>query len=391
MRKKSVMVLDGSSRAALAIVRSLGQKGFEVFVGGNSAYARSFFSKYCRESFVYTESKNIEESRKMHEEILAGVERFKPDVLIPIFSKSVLAVLRYRDEYEHKTRVISFSGYSAYRRLDDKAELTKLAMDSGVAVPETFFPENEEDVCRRAGELEYPVLIKPRVSAGGFGIKQASNPQELCARYRELIRLKERSISLEHFDPTSPIIQHFIQGAGMTAQTYCLKGKAQDMFIGKSLRQCPIPFGSPIAYKSVKHPKVKKIARDFLEKINWEGPVNLTFIEDVRDGIPKLIEVNPRLAGTVESAMASGVDLPLLLVMAALGELSPQTSDYAPGGIFRWVLFGELFYLLFSRRKIKALRELLDFKNCRCEISLRDLKPHLAHFLNLLIRRQGVC
>lgn len=391
MREKSVMVLDGSSRAALAIVRSLGQKGFEVFAGGNTPYARSFFSKYCRGSFVYAESKDIEQSRKMHEEILAAVKHFRPGVLMPIFSKTVLAVLKYRDEYEHETRIIPFSNYWEYRRLDDKALLTKLAMDLGVPVPETFFPKDDDDVVRVAETLEYPVLIKPRVSAGGFGIRCASNPKELRLRYKEVVNLRERVILFEPFDPAAPVIQRFIQGAVMTAQTYCLEGKTQAMFIGQSLRQWPVTFGSPIAYKPVKHPKAEKIARDFLEQINWEGPVNLTFVEDARDGVPKLIEVNPRLAGTVESAMASGIDLPFLLAKAALGEPAEQTVDYPAGKVFRWVLFGELFYWLFSRRKLKALRELLNFKNCRCEVSPGDLKPHLVHFLYLLIRRKGVC
>src|SRR5688500_18388277 len=51
------LLLDGYSTRTLACVRSWGQRGIAFAVGGESRWDMSLFSRYSRETFVYTSPK----------------------------------------------------------------------------------------------------------------------------------------------------------------------------------------------------------------------------------------------------------------------------------------------------------------------------------------------
>lgn len=60
---KQVFVLDGRSRAALSIIRSLGSKGCDVIVGESYPCA-SFYSKYVSRKVIYPDPRKKPENFK---------------------------------------------------------------------------------------------------------------------------------------------------------------------------------------------------------------------------------------------------------------------------------------------------------------------------------------
>ena len=70
-----------------------------------------------------------------------------------------------------------------------------------------------------------------------------------------------------------------------------------------------------------------RIGLKLLKKLNWYGVAMVEFKADIRDNIPKLMEVNPRFWGSLPLAIYSGVDFPWLLAkMAINGDIEPITS-----------------------------------------------------------------
>jgi len=73
--------------------------------------------------------------------------------------------------------------------------------------------------------------------------------------------------------------------------------------------------------------------------------------------IPKLIEINPRIAGGISLPMAAGINLPFLAVKLALGE---KLSNHKVNNKMRMIRYWkELFvkngkYFEFSPKKIKS-------------------------------------
>jgi predicted ATP-grasp superfamily ATP-dependent carboligase len=81
--------------------------------------------------------------------------------------------------------------------------------------------------------------------------------------------------------------------------------------------------------------------------IGLEGVCEVEFRRDAA-GRPLLMEVNARLAGTIENAVHSGVDLPMMIWQWATGEPVPQAGDYRTGVRTRW-LRGDLRWLRDNR------------------------------------------
>jgi biotin carboxylase len=105
------------------------------------------------------------------------------------------------------------------------------------------------------------------------------------------------------------------------------------------------------------------------------------FKHDERDGGFKLMEINPRFWASLELAIASGIDFPLLAARLATGEEIEPVEDYAIGVKFRW-LAQDILHL--SQRP-GALPDFLGdfFDPCmRYEVRVDDLKPHIFEISN---------
>jgi predicted ATP-grasp superfamily ATP-dependent carboligase len=74
--------------------------------------------------------------------------------------------------------------------------------------------------------------------------------------------------------------------------------------------------------------------------IGVEGACEVEFRRDA-SGRPLLMEVNPRLAGTLENAMHSGVNFPLMVWQWATGQPIQPVRSYRTGVRTRW-LAGDL-------------------------------------------------
>ena len=72
--------------------------------------------------------------------------------------------------------------------------------------------------------------------------------------------------------------------------------------------------------EGVEHPQVMELGLSLLKSLNWVGIAMVEFKVDPRDGIPKLMEVNPRFWGSLQLAIVSGVDFPYLILKMARGE-----------------------------------------------------------------------
>jgi predicted ATP-grasp superfamily ATP-dependent carboligase len=70
------------------------------------------------------------------------------------------------------------------------------------------------------------------------------------------------------------------------------------------------------------------------------------FKVDPRDGIPKLMEINPRFWGSLQLAIVSGVDFPYLILRMARKESYDPVLRYAVGKRCRWLLLGDILHFL---------------------------------------------
>jgi carbamoyl-phosphate synthase large subunit len=77
--------------------------------------------------------------------------------------------------------------------------------------------------------------------------------------------------------------------------------------------------GISVVGTTVNHPKIIKYSQKIIESLKLHGNIGFQFKKD-KNGLPKILESNPRLQGTTCLCTASGANLVYLGIKLALGE-----------------------------------------------------------------------
>lgn len=362
-----VLVTDGRTLSALAVVRSLGEHGIEVHCGDEFASTISSYSKYVASNIVYPSA-----SISPRQFIVELVERAKTeeyDLIVPVRDETTILVSKYRSELPAQTDVFS-ADHSTIEQLLDKGETMKMARRHGVSIPPTYYPS--EDGLETVGDtVKYPVLIKPRRSSGSRGIQYAHSKSELLERYEAV-----------HAEYENPIIQEYISHEGGHYSLGTLFNRQSEpvaLHVYKETKQYP-PSGGPAATATSVAPDnwVWDIL-ELLEEVDWVGPAHMDVLFDPETSVYRLLEINPRLWMSLNLTIQSGIDIPHLLYRLATeeGSVDPVRS-YMTGVDYRWVLPNELLWVLAQDGKVGAVREFLrptGEKTCYGVLSREDPLP----------------
>jgi predicted ATP-grasp superfamily ATP-dependent carboligase len=186
--------------------------------------------------------------------------------------------------------------------------------------------------------IPIPAVIKPRISSGSFGIAYVKKREDLIPFYQRV-----------HTRYPFPLIQEWIPDGGDTFGISALFDEASRVkaaFVHKKLRMYPVQGGPSTLREGIEHPQVMELGLSLLKSLNWVGVAMVEFKVDPRDGIPKLMEINPRFWGSLHLAIISGVDFPYLILKMARGEKFEPVLHYQVGKRCRWLLFGDILHFL---------------------------------------------
>ncbi|PIX21146.1 MAG: hypothetical protein COZ69_16295 [Deltaproteobacteria bacterium CG_4_8_14_3_um_filter_45_9] len=341
----SVLVTDGHFRKTLAVVRSLGRRGIHVTVGERTFLNTSFFSKYCAKRLVYPSLRRF--PNQFVEFLLKEVKKNPYDCLFPMEEETLLLLAKYHSEISQYTYLLS-PDLKKIEFVRDKRNLMEFAGTHGIPTPKTFYHppsstlwSNETNSTGRALPLDsipIPAVIKPRISSGSFGIVYVKKKEDLIPSYQSV-----------HERYPFPIIQEWIPDGGGTYGLSALFDEASNIkaaFVHKKLRMYPVQGGPSTLREGVEHSQMMELGLSLLRSLNWVGVGMVEFKVDPRDGIPKLMEVNPRFWGSLQLAIISGVDFPYLILRMARGERLEPILRYKVGKRCRWLLLGDILHFL---------------------------------------------
>jgi D-aspartate ligase len=189
------------------------------------------------------------------------------------------------------------------------------AKELGIPIPRTADEPTDD--------LDFPVLVKP---SDPVGFRRAFKLQSFrCETRAELDEAFERA------RPYDPLIQELIPGDD--DELYSLgsyvapDGEPLGIFSGRKLRQTPPGVGSGRICETVWVDEVVEQGLAYIRGLGFHGLSHVEFKRDHRDGVYKLMEINPRIWQWHGLAAASGVDLPKIAYWDLLGaRLPPATS-----------------------------------------------------------------
>ena len=148
--------------------------------------------------------------------VAAYVERWPVDLVVPIDERMIVMAGEVADQLERLAPLAPGPDPDLCRRVDDKWSFHQLMSEAGLPVPRTALatgdPEPLMDELVRWGS---PLLLKPRLGAGGEGIRRLERPDELLE-------------ALAEAPPRTPedfIVQEFIPGEDVSCNILAVDGE----------------------------------------------------------------------------------------------------------------------------------------------------------------------
>ncbi len=360
----------------MAAVRALGRHGIGVTVGESTRLATAAFSRYCHRVVVYPSA--LLRGSEFVDFLRTEVSRRSYQMLLPMEDETVDLISRHHSEFSRWTYV-PIASFEKLRFARRKDKVLQLAKDLGIPIPKTWFVDDISQLHGLKDSLAYPVVIKPRTGSGAVGISYPKGPEEFMQQY----------LSVHQRFPY-PLIQELVppEGPGYGA-SFLLDEKAQvkASFVHKRLREYPVTGGASTLRESVRHDDIRDMALTLLKALDWFGVAMVEFKLDPRDGVPKLMEVNPRFWGSLSLAVEAGVNFPYLLYLMSRGENFRPVEHYQTGKRCRWMLPGDILHFIHNPKRARLRPQffhLWDDNTAYDILSLKDPMPALGRILTPL-------
>jgi predicted ATP-grasp superfamily ATP-dependent carboligase len=376
----SVIVTNAKNRIAYAIVKSLGEKGIDVFTSDFVQFSMAFVSRYSKGHFLYPSP--FKEHKAFVESIIKNIHRLKADVLIPVFEETFL-LSKFQEEVSKHARIV-IPDYNQILIAHNKNKWVPIAKKLSIPVPKTYSTTELKNQKKKIKRLHFPVLIKPSQGGGAWGVLQVNSVDDL-----DILLKKDTYMGL-------PWKRFFVQEK-LDGHVHCVamlfnKGELRAHIGYKQLRDYPVSGGQATLRVSVENPQATRYFRKLLEKLNWHGVCQADFLVEQKTGIPHLIDINPRFWGSLMQGIACGVDFPYLVYKMAMDGDVNLVEGFKEGIKTRWI-WGDLRTLPQAFRnsgnKLEFLKEyfmLFHSKMLYDDFCLRDPLPFFFFGLDYLIK-----
>lgn len=362
-----ILILDGANQNTLAIVRYLGKhKDLELHVIGYNKLSLAFYSKYCRKKFIIPSPKKSPDG--FYRELLKVIKQEKYDMLMPVGFSSFDVCMKHREEIENITKVVLTTNES-FDLASSKLKTYRFAQENGIPCPKTYFLDKREDI--RTLDAPFPIVIKAPFEMGKNVVEYAHNKEELVTKFEKMCT------DYGFTEPNLPVVQQYVTGDGYGFFAYYENGKCVRKFMHKRLREYPVTGGASVCAESFYDEKLDEYGEKMLDLVKWNGPAMVEFKKH-SDGEYKLMEINPKFWGSLELALAAGVEFPYYLVQYVRGEKVEKRSDYRQVR-FQWLINGELFH--FFERPASFFRITGDLFRSKKDIRISDPLPNAIQFV----------
>lgn len=346
----NVLLTYAWCRSAYIAARSLARSGLRVHVADTSATGMAQWSRYAHFAGRYTPP-------------LAQPERFVEDVLRLLERTGATFLLPGHDETEILARaraslppgvILPVAPAETLTLANDKDRVASLAERIGLPVPRRVAWAHLDDLRAQmqGGAGEWVVKLRRGNSAKGvFYPPSAPQVVETCARLIEQYHLPPQRY---------PIVQQRVSGEGWGVSCLYWEGQRLASFTHRRLREKTATGGTSTLRVSARNPRMEEAAHSLLDALEWHGLAMVEFKYDAPSGQPWLMEINPRLWGSIHLAVASGVDFPAWLYLAATQGPSSVKALARPGRegvVARWYL-GDLIAAAGELKRLRVLRAL---------------------------------
>jgi len=320
---KATAFVLGLTTGGLAAVRSLGRAGIPVV--GLDWWLGDARTRYG----VIRRCPPPDRPEEMLAFLIRQAEGLEqPGILVPARDYFVELLGAHQEELGRYFRFHAMS--EAVRQAAvDKRRQYEAALALGVPCPKTFFPQTAGDLEGVEDRLRYPVFLKPLYS---HRWRSSFKHKGIVVHNREQLREGFQGAQKAGY---AVLAQEVIPGPDSNLFKFCTYIDSADRVLAavvlRKLRQWPVHFGEGSLVSSVEEPEVARLGLRYCAGLGFRGIAEVEFKRDERDGIYKLMELNPRLWSNAQLVIDSGANLPLLAYLDLAGERPEPQLAYRQG------------------------------------------------------------
>jgi hypothetical protein len=355
LRKRTVLLTEGSSLSARETITALGICGYRLEVCDPDPWCLGRFSGFVNR--VHRCPAVGKDPAGYLEFTLKLLETGAYDVLLPVHEQAYLFA-------KASGRIppgvgVALAGGSSFDRIQSKVAFAGL-------LDELEIPQPETRVCYDAsGLLEpqpYPFFVKTAWGTASGGVFRVANAAGHAAIARQLESAGEFADGV--------VVQAAAPGVLERTQAVFSRGALAAIHAYRQVEEGVR--GGDVRKLSVRRTEVREHVERLGKALDWHGALSLDYFWDEKVGVPRYIDANPRLVEPMNGVL-SGVNLADSLVRISLGEALPGTAEGRSGvrthlGIMallscarrtasRWSVFAEAAGCLLHRGSYAGSRE----------------------------------
>jgi carbamoyl-phosphate synthase large subunit len=332
LRPIRVFITGAGAPGAPGIIKSLrivGERKISV-LGADANTANSVGSGLLDKVFRIP----YPESADFIDKVLEICISEKIDVIIPLVTRELLVFASNKPLFEKAGIKVSVSDPEPLQIANNKHLLMRFCRDNNIPVPSFRLVKSVEEFRKAAESLGYPdekICFKPPVSNGlrGFRIIDDSQdrlfsimnekPNNIYIGYEEFLSVCRSS----EFFPDL-LVMEYLPGEEYSVDVVVNNGR---FFSAIPRSRDHIKMGISFVGTTVEDREIIKYSKLVVEGLKLNGNIGLQLKRD-KHGVPRILESNPRVQGTIVLCTAAGENMVYEAVKLCLGEkpVEPEIS-----------------------------------------------------------------
>ncbi len=286
-------------------------------------------------------------SRNYIKKLVELCKKEKIDVVIPCSDLEVLVISKNISILEKRRIKCPIQKYDLTKNFISKTQVYDKLSKNSISVPKYFQVTNFKEFKKAIKNLGFPkktICFKPTnlaISGGskGFRILRRENSLRKIILDNKPGSLEIDLLSSLRFfqeNKTKFIVMEYLPGEEYSVYVLAEKGK---MLACIPILRTRVEQGFAFEAKIERHEQIENICKKIVKLFDSHYLLNVQF--KLSNNIPKVIEINTRIAGAVYLPVAAGINFPYLALKQALNEKFSTKLNYKSTSMIRY--WKELF------------------------------------------------
>jgi predicted ATP-grasp superfamily ATP-dependent carboligase len=310
-----VLLANDSFYSVLAVVRALRAAGYAPWLAESEP--GTFAARSRAKAGTVRVADPALDSERFVRDLAAAAARIGAAAVLPT-AEHHLPILADREaDFAGIPLGVPSSGVA--ERATDKGLLEHLAKDAGLRPPPTTkIVRGDREAVVSVG---FPAIIKPLRS-------WIRDPDGTVSRYyASFVTESQVEKAIDGLPDGEGLVQPYIPGELYSVSGVCWEGELTCALHQISVRRWPVLVGgSSYAKTTPKNTELERGVGSLLRALKWSGPFQAQFMYG-SDGEYYLLDLNPRIYGSIALATAAGLNMPAIWVDLLLGR-RPHIGGY---------------------------------------------------------------